>query len=802
MSNLEKALALSEQGMYCFPVNHTADNEKKPYTPNGHLDATLDPNVLMDWWMRWPDAKVGVYCGKSGIVVCDVDTKNGKDGWTSLDEAWVDIPPTFSYETGTGGSHLVYADPGGLNLDPKSPYRGLEGVDRRAGSSWSMWVGPVPDNREVFSPAPEWLLDEAKERSVQGFEGTVKDWYDSLTPGEPNVMVRRAIKAIQDDMGHSDMVSATYEAIRLGSEGNPGVPDLVEALEEAWMNRPAENHTTPESAWEYKFQEALLGGLEKYGQTTELFKNLPEYNIAMVPASIPDALVTSPGTKADFSKLLGALVKETEDDNRILSILWNCNGTKKWAREWGLEFCLRRIQDARHTPEPTRENPRIEEALELQKDAPELTSTALLTSEEREYIEKRPTFVDNYLKYAREGGFVNEYYARAAAWNVASLAFAFHGFIPQDEDDNMGLNLWSILLGESGTGKTRATKFMESCLDLLFADESKEGGMPNYNLGAGSSMEGVHEALLQRDRKASMFFQDEASEFFAKIKPNSGRGWLAGYTDALSRYYEGSVPAENKVRLKELKGKSAITSMNLHMYATPDRFLGLIERDMFGTGFVPRINWVIAPPPVITKDRFRARQARKGKVTQFGEVSTGAQKVVADLIEARSFTEGKPTPLFATDEALDRLSEAHERMYRIAEKRENWDIISPVITRLAETLRKCSGICAMYRSDDQIELVDALHAINAVEEWFENVFKVAATVSEGDFQRACNEIESWVRDQKGGRATSTKIKYRFNNLIKRDPRELDSYLTQLVESGIFNRKEEGGVVVYELNGRS
>lgn len=235
MEKVEKSLRLSEQGLYVFPVHHTADNEKKPYTPNGHLDATLDPNLIMDWWAKWPNAQVGVACGKSGIAVADVDTKNGKDGWASLDEAWLDLGTPFSYETGTGGSHLVYLAPEGLNLNGQSNYRGLVGVDRRAGSSWVMWAGDVP-GRDDLHIAPEWLLDEVKKRSVRGFEGTIKDWYDSLTPGEPNVMVRRAIKAIQDDMSHSDMVSATCEAIRLGSEGNPGVPDLVEALEEAWMN--------------------------------------------------------------------------------------------------------------------------------------------------------------------------------------------------------------------------------------------------------------------------------------------------------------------------------------------------------------------------------------------------------------------------------------------------------------------------------------------------------------------------------------------------------------------------------------
>lgn len=798
--SVELAINLAEKsGFYVFPVKHGEDNTKVPLTPHGHKDASRDPNVIMDWWERFPEAKAGVACGKSGITVADIDTKNGVDGWGSLDEAWLDLGEPYSYETGTGGSHLVYLAPEGLNLAPHVNYRGMKGVDVRAGESWVLWAGGVP-TREELNEAPQWLLDESKPRTIEGFDGEIRDWYENLVPGEPNVMVRRAMERIGNDLSHEEMVSKTFEAIRLGCEGATGVPELIDALEEAWMNRPAENHTTPESAWEYKFQEALLGGIGKFGGSITLLKDLPEYNIGLVPKGIPDSLVTTPGGKAEFSRLLGELVRETQDDNRILSILWNCPATRDLARDWGLQFVHKRIQDARVRPEPTRENPRIEEKREAEKTHPDLISTSLLTEEERKAVESRPGFVESYIEASKKGGFTNEFYARASAWNVASLAFAFHGFIPQDENDNMGLNLWTIQLGESGTGKTRATKVETAVLNVLFGGEERGDGVPRFDLGAGSSPEGIHEALLMRDRKASMFYQDEASEFFSKLKPSSGKGWMAGFPDALARYYEGIVPAEQKVRLKELRGKTALTHFNLHMFATPKRFLGLIERDMFGTGFVPRINWVIAPPPVVTPDRFKSRRVARGKVTEFGKTSETLTAVAVDLAAARAFTGGSPKPIFASEEAYARMDKAHEQMYAVGSKRENWDVIEPVVTRLAETLKKCAAICAMYRSDDEIQVEDVLRALVAVEEWFENSFQVASLVSEGDFQRACRDIEEWVKGRKGGKASRAEIYHTFRNLIERDSRELDGYLTYLLESGSLNRKEENGTVKYEVNG--
>lgn len=793
MSNVEKALALSEQGMYVFPVNHTEDNEKKPYTPNGHLDATLDPNLIMDWWQKHPKAEIGVACGKSGIAVADVDTKNGKDGWNALDQAWYDLGEPFSYPTGTGGSHLVYLAPEGLDLNGTANYRGLEGVDRRAGSSWVMWVGDVP-NRSELSPAPEWLLDESRTHVVQGFEGTVSEWYESLVTGEPNVMVRRAIKAISVDMSHSEMVAATYEAIRLGAEGNPGVPDLVEALENAWMNRPAENHTTPESAWEYKFQEALVGGLEKYGETTDLLKNLPEYSIDLVPKSITDSLVTTPGTKTDFSKLLGMLVKETNDDNRILSILWNCNGTKKWSREWGLEFTAKRIQEARVKPEPTRENPKIEEKREAEaKGKP--TSFDLLTEEEREYLKKRPTFADRVEQAAVDMGYDQTAYFRAIGWMMGSMVYGMKGFVPVSDTQKHGLNLWNIIMGYSGTGKSVTDDFRDQSLDRIFEGDNED--RVGYDLGTDSSPQGLHMALLERDGKASLFSADEASGFFKTL---GKRDWDSGLEDTLSDWYMGKVSPSNKVNLKELRGKSARTSFSMQMFATPERLAETLSREQFKSGFLARVMWSFGDPKKETDEMFNIFKDSSKNVKDVEIVPEVIQNIIADLKSSTLWID-KPLVLKPSKEAKERMGVAYKAMYRMAEGKENWDIIEPAITRHMEAMLKCAGIAAMYREDDRIELVDALHAIKIVEEWYKNLFRVADLISAGQFQRRASEIENWI-EERGGSVTKPQLTRRFRNYIDKDMREIESILTYLVESGTINREEAGRSIRYELNGRA
>src|SRR5690606_36496372 len=340
-------------------------------------------------------------------------------------------------------------------------------------------------------------------------------------------------------------------AIRLGAEGHPGVPELLARLESAWLSRPAENHSTPEDQWQWKFVEGLTSGVEKAGAIIGILDEAPEWSLDLVPDSIPDnQVVGQPGDRTAFSKLLNGLVKEVPDNATIFSILWNAPVTKDISREWGADFVYKRIVDARDVPEQERENPTIPEA------SPEgevvTVSDKFLTPEEEEKVKSIHTFIDDYLTGSHGKGFTNETYAVPAAWTVLSMAFGFQAIITKGVP--LSMNLWFLVLGYSGTGKSSQDEYMTSVLNLLMRDDNVF-----YNLGANSSPEALHEALLERDRLASIIHHDEASDFFDNIKR---KDWMASLKDQFSKWYSGRVDPMQKVRLKELKGKAAETSFN------------------------------------------------------------------------------------------------------------------------------------------------------------------------------------------------------------------------------------------------
>ena len=51
----QAALVLAEKGLFVFPCK----TDKSPFTPNGHLDASTDSNMITSWGERWPDAAAG-----------------------------------------------------------------------------------------------------------------------------------------------------------------------------------------------------------------------------------------------------------------------------------------------------------------------------------------------------------------------------------------------------------------------------------------------------------------------------------------------------------------------------------------------------------------------------------------------------------------------------------------------------------------------------------------------------------------------------------------------------------------------
>jgi putative DNA primase/helicase len=235
---LEVALSLArEAGWYVFPVNPDPAAGKRPYV-NWNEAATTDHEQIATWWtIDYPGAYVGVHAGLSGLVVVDIDEKNGKSGSANLVEGGYQDHPmgqlngidvTLAYPTPSGGEHVVFAAPEGRDLTVAQNHP-VDSVDIRSGNGFAVYYGPAMTAAPILAPAPEWSLVERRGSSSVATSIPLDTWYDRLATGKPSKDVRKARDSVTaTGMAHGDMLDAVTRLVQLGAEGQPGVRDAMQ----------------------------------------------------------------------------------------------------------------------------------------------------------------------------------------------------------------------------------------------------------------------------------------------------------------------------------------------------------------------------------------------------------------------------------------------------------------------------------------------------------------------------------------------------------------------------------------------
>ncbi|GAB2657082.1 bifunctional DNA primase/polymerase [Saccharopolyspora gloriosae] len=211
-TSLELATWLAHHGLYVFPLR---PNSKRPFgnclyckadkcTPtecrcltaavpcHGYLSATTDPAVIRHWWTHTPRANVGISTGPSGLVVLDLDRKpkpaapaaddvplqvaDGLEALHAITTAEnVHLPETLEISTPSGGRHLYFRAPAGLDATSDASGRVGHQIDIRAQGGYVVApacriTAPPEDctgtyertsNRIDIAELPDWLARRA-----------------------------------------------------------------------------------------------------------------------------------------------------------------------------------------------------------------------------------------------------------------------------------------------------------------------------------------------------------------------------------------------------------------------------------------------------------------------------------------------------------------------------------------------------------------------------------------------------------------------------------------------------------------
>jgi hypothetical protein len=219
MSNLDMALRYAEAGYRVLPLFEAVDGVctcrageactrpgKHPACGGVH-DATTDQNTVKGWWERYPQHNVAVAVPVQ-YVVFDIDPRHGGT-LQKLDR----IPETVVQHSGSGGWHVWFRLPYGVEVDSGVPWLKRDGIDLRVAGKHYVAVEPslhVSGARYLWEPGcsilertpaniPTPLLDAI--RKVERESVTYACYEDDDTAGSPYKWFYAALEKVADGNG-------------------------------------------------------------------------------------------------------------------------------------------------------------------------------------------------------------------------------------------------------------------------------------------------------------------------------------------------------------------------------------------------------------------------------------------------------------------------------------------------------------------------------------------------------------------------------------------------------------------------
>ena len=169
--NLHAAIRYAELGYEVLPVVAGAKN---PLTEHGVRDATLDTKTIESWWLRWPNANIGV--SAAGLVIIDIDSK-GDSRWPEDEERACELVESARAisVTPSGGRHFFFRRSDGVswrcsvrklaaNVDVRTDGGYVVVPPSKLLAGAYVWLKELDTAKEFLSTPPKWLCDLLDER--------------------------------------------------------------------------------------------------------------------------------------------------------------------------------------------------------------------------------------------------------------------------------------------------------------------------------------------------------------------------------------------------------------------------------------------------------------------------------------------------------------------------------------------------------------------------------------------------------------------------------------------------------------
>ncbi len=280
---MRAALDATERGWYVFPLH--VRRKVPSLRRNWENVATRNPDTIWSWWSHAP-FNIGIATGRSGLVVIDLDTGKGDppaeweaEGVTHgrdvlhllAERAGAQTPlDTFTVATPSGGLHLYFTPPAGLDLHNTTGKLGWH-IDTRGNGGYVVGPESIVNGRRYkitrdVQPAqlPAWLIERLRPPvqvplpATQVLEGLRAGAYvQSAVRGEYERVVRAAVGT----RNHAVFVAAA----KLGGLVAGGA--LPEALARQALEAASRHHVGVHGFTHEEALKTIESGLRRGAQT-------------------------------------------------------------------------------------------------------------------------------------------------------------------------------------------------------------------------------------------------------------------------------------------------------------------------------------------------------------------------------------------------------------------------------------------------------------------------------------------------------------------------------------------------------
>ena len=403
----------------------------------------------------------------------------------------------------------------------------------------------------------------------------------------------------------------------------------------------------------------------------------------------------------------------------------------------------------------------------------------LLTDEERAFVLRTPTFVEEFVEWAKTLGDAAWQYHQAGAFVILSTLLAGHVGLPTTFGTLIP-NLWFMILAD--TTLTRKTTAMDLAMDMVLDIDD------DAVLATDGSIEGLFTSLSMRPGRASVFLRDE---FSGLLESMTKKDYYAGMQETLTKMYDGKFQ-KRVLRRETIEVREPI--LILFAGGIRTRIHELLRYEHVSSGFIPRFLFISAESDIT---RFKplgppttSSIGQRVKMVEFlAELRKHFDQEEEIKIGDKYIKKQKKWHADLTPDAWVRYNRYEADMVALGLDSQSPELMTPTMDRLAKSGLKMSVLLAATRMEEEVKVTeeDIIRAFYYIERWRGYTFDLLEAVGKTANERLIERILQAIKRTPGVSRSQLMQNY---HLISREA------------TLIFETLEQRGAIRLDKKGRA